>query len=96
MKIAKCPLCDKEFKDDSSLSLTYQIKVWEIDGKKVELSCCTVNCPQCKKELVFRDPINARAAKNVEVYFKDLSRAVDDFIENNSNILNIGFYEFFK
>ena len=96
MKFAKCPLCDKEFNDDSSLSLTYQIKVWEIDGKKVELSCYAVNCPECGEELVFRNPISARAAKDVEVNVKDLSRSVDDFLENNSNILNIGFHDFLK
>jgi hypothetical protein len=96
MKTAKCPFCNEEFNDDASLSLYFKVKIWEIDNKKVELSCYTVDCPGCNEELVFRNPISARPAKNVEINFKDLSRAVDDFIENNSNILNIGFHDFLK
>lgn len=96
MKIAKCPFCNEEFNDSDSLSLYFKVKIWEIDNKKVELSCYTVDCPGCKKELVFKNPISARPAKNVEINFKDLSRSVNTFLENNSNILNIGFHDFLK
>ena len=92
MKFAKCPLCDKEFNIIDS-SLSFKVKVWEINGKKVELSCYTVDCPECGKELVFKTPISARAAAGNEVYYKELSAAVDNFIKSNSNILNIGFHD---
>lgn len=96
MITVKCPVCNEEFTDNDSLSLYFKIKIWEIDNKKVELSCYAVDCPGCNKELVFRNPISARAAKDVEVNFKNLSQSVNDFLENNSNILNIGFHEFLK
>ena len=97
MITVKCPVCNKEFNATANaFSLAYKIKVWDFNDKRVEIGCYIADCTGCKEELIFKNPINARPAKNVEINFKDLSRAVDDFIENNSNILNIGFHDFLK